>query len=84
MDEFTRTRVSAEKDNSKIKPVEMLQLMIHDIESGAITVDALTLLYVDRTKGDYGTYRCNMTYAEELVTLDLAHERAIRCWRNPK
>lgn len=85
MDEFTRYRIGQETDNTKVKPVELLQQMISDIESGELNCDGLLLIAFHRpTDADWRieSYRCGLSRCEELALLDLEHERHIRHWRN--
>lgn len=82
-DELSKRRVDKAIDNKTVSPVDLLRAMADDIESGRLKVDGLLLLYCWRpSEGvwDYGGYRCGLTYDQQLVMVDLAHERIIRQW----
>lgn len=84
MDELSRARIDRETDNMKVRPVDLLHAMAHDIEIGKLAVDGLLLLYANRPtngKWNYGAYRCGLTRDQELVTVVLAQERALRSWK---
>lgn len=85
MDELAVKRVKKANDNSEVRPVDLLRTMAHDIENGIIKCDGLLLLYVDRPKDGswtYGSYRCGLARDQEVLTLVMHQERAIRNWRS--
>jgi hypothetical protein len=79
-------RVGKAEDNKDITPLDLLRTMIHDIETGALKVDGLMILWFNRPKGedwDMGSYRARVDRVEQLAFLELAKERHIRGWLNP-
>lgn len=84
-DELAPKRVDKATDNMDVRPVDLLRAMAHDIERGELKCDGLLLIYANRPKDgpwDYGAYRCGMSRDQEVVTLVMTQERAIRHWIN--
>lgn len=84
--ELERARLNRLSDNTKIKPIELLKLLIDDIERGDVKCDGLVVLVQYRPNDadwEHSTYRCNMRRDEELVAIVLAQERTIRDWIHP-
>jgi hypothetical protein len=80
-DELAIKRVERETDNLKVAPLDLLKLMLHDIQTGAIKPDGLLLLYFERPKEgerSMGTYRANVTWEQEVAYLQMQITRVLR------
>jgi len=85
VDEVERARLNKITDNTKIKPVELLKMLIDDIERGEVVVDGLvivTALRPEKGAWTYSRYRCNMSNDQEVLTLTMGKAQAINHWMN--
>lgn len=85
IDDLAVARTRREDDNANVKPVDLLQTIIADIQDGEFVADGVIVLLVNRPKdGDWTTesYRSGMTRTDEIAYLELAKSNRIRDWRN--
>lgn len=81
--ELSAARVNKAKGAMDTNPLDLLRAMIHDIETGKVTVDGIAIIWAHRPQEgvwDYGTYRAGFTADQELVALTLAVDRCKRGW----
>lgn len=81
--QFVSKRADKAKKNSEITCVELLQSMIHDIETGQVKCDGMVIAYCLRPTGkpwDFGRYRSNLTRDAECMLLQVSTHKAIQGW----
>lgn len=84
-DQLYLRRVRRAKDSRDVLPGDLLRTMAADIETGQIPCDGLVLVAIYRPKEkawEQNTYRCNMTYDQEMVALEIAKDRCMARWFN--
>lgn len=82
MSEFVAKRLSQLKSSIGVKPEELLQALLYELETGAIKAERMVVVYEepdrsDGTPGDICRWRANCTRQEEVHILDLAHYGAL-------
>lgn len=81
--EFVAKRVAKMTDNAECTPADLLKMVLHEIETGQISVESLMVITQRREAGGSLTvrrYRANLPRQTEIAMLGVAHHEAIRDW----
>lgn len=79
---LNEARAVKASDNRLWSPVEMLQAVIRDIQSGEINPKRIVVHYFEQEEPDkgsiYNAYTCGVTYEEHIALLNIALEQIIK------
>lgn len=80
--EFVAKRVQRMSDNDHCTPVELLKLVLHEIDTGAVKADSIMIITVDRSGEGWVVqrFRAKLTRETEIALLTTSQYKAIRDW----